>query len=272
MHYLSLPGGGKIPCIGYGCYNAFGEELTGAVRAALEAGYRYIDSAEFYKNEPDVGRALATAPAERSELFVLSKAWPTSFEDLDASCTRTLAALQTDYLDAYLLHWPGTKEDRRLAAYEQLLSLVERGLVRYPGVSNFTVSQLEQLKETFGSYPAIHEIECHPSYQQRDMIDWCLARGIRIISYQPINRGADLCAPAVTRLAEEKGRTPAQIVLRWHVQREHLPIPKSVTPERIRENLALFDFSLSEAELAELDALDTGVPCGQNPLSFPPGC
>ncbi len=272
MNKLTLAGGRSIPCMGYGCYNAFGEELTRAVEAALEAGYTYIDSAEMYNNEDAVGAALAHASSRREELFVLSKAWPTSFDDLEKACTGSLKNLKTEYLDAYLLHWPGTKEDRRLAAYEQMLKLVDRGLVYSPGVSNFSIEQLEKIKEEFGAYPAIHEIECHPSYQQREMIQWCEAHDIRIISYEPINRTADLSLPAVVAIAEKYSRTPAQIILRWHIQHNQLPIPKSSHAERIRENIALFDFELAPEDMAAIDALETGIRSGKDPLHFPENC
>ena len=271
MNSLTLSSGRSIPCLGYGCYNAFGEEITRAVEAALRAGYRYIDSAEYYKNEPEVGPAIGAFSGNREELFILSKAWPSSFAHMEAACTRSIRNLQADYLDAYLLHWPGTNTDRRLAAYEQLLHLAEKGLVRSPGVSNFTIEQLEQIRAEFGSYPVIQEIECHPSFRPAEMIRWCQERGIQVVSYEPINRGRDLNLPAVTALAEKYGRTPAQIVLRWHVQRDQLPIPKSSREERILENISVFDFELLPEELAMIDREDTGVRSGLDPSVFPPG-
>ena len=271
MQSYTLSGGVQIPVMGYGCYNAFGAEIEQAVEMALEAGYRYIDTAEFYKNEPDIGPALDTFAGKREELFVLSKAWPSSFDNMEEACVRSAKNLHVEYLDAYLLHWPGTKEDRRLKAYGQLLALVEKGLVRAPGVSNFSIEQLERVKAEYGAYPAIHEIECHPSYHPVEMIRFCQKHGIQVISYEPINRTADLSLAPVLQLAEKYAHTPAQIVLRWHIQHDQLPIPKSSNESRIKENIAVFDFELSKEDMALLDTLDTGKRNGLDPMAFPPG-
>lgn len=271
MEKLTLANGIEIPCMGFGCYNAYDDVITSAVQMALEAGYRYIDSAEFYKNEAAVGAGLASYAGDREELFVLSKIWPSFFEDVAAAFGRTSKDLQTEYLDSYIIHWPGTDEKRRLSAYEQLLGLAEKGLVRAPGVSNFSIPQLEKIREEFGAYPFVHEIECHPSYQQRALIDWCRERKIQVISYEPLNRTKDMALPAVEMLAEKYGKSPAQIVLRWHVQHNQIPIPKSGNRERIRENIALFDFELSEDDMEAIDALETGVKDGQDAAKFPAG-
>ncbi|MBR3166539.1 MAG: aldo/keto reductase, partial [Lachnospiraceae bacterium] len=163
MDKLTLSNGIAIPCMGFGCYNAFDDVITSAVRMALEAGYRYIDSAAFYKNEPAVGEGLSSYSGAREDLFVLSKAWPSAFEDMEAAFGCTAKDLRLEYLDAYIIHWPGTNDKRRLSAYEQLLRLTEKGYVRAPGVSNFNIAQLQLIRDEFGVYPAVHEIECHPS-------------------------------------------------------------------------------------------------------------
>lgn len=271
MKSLIMSDGQAIPCMGFGCYNAFGEEIAGAVQTAAESGYRYIDSAEIYKNEDAVGEGLSRVRGLTEKMFVLSKAWPSSFGDLEAACTGSLKNLRLEVLDAYLLHWPGTDEARRLRAYEQLLKLQEKGLVRTIGVSNFLTEQLEQIKTEFGAYPTIHEIECHPSYQQRPMVDWCRERKIQVISYTPINRSVDLEADAVQELAGKYGRTPGQIVLAWHVSHDQIPIPKSVHADRIRENIDLFDFELTPEDIARIDALEAGARAGRDPREFPPG-
>ena len=271
MDKLTLSNGIAIPCMGFGCYNAFDDVITSAVRMALEAGYRYIDSAAFYKNEPAVGEGLSSYSGAREDLFVLSKAWPSAFEDMEAAFGCTAKDLRLEYLDAYIIHWPGTNDKRRLSAYEQLLRLTEKGYVRAPGVSNFNITQLQQIKDEFGVYPAVHEIECHPSYQQRELIDWCRERQIQIISYEPLNRTKDLSLPAVSMLAEKYGKTPAQIVLRWHVQHDQIPIPKSGNRDRITENISLFDFELSADDMEAIDALETGVKDGLDASKFPAG-
>ncbi|MCD8011506.1 MAG: aldo/keto reductase [Lachnospiraceae bacterium] len=268
MEMFTLRDGNQIPCMGFGCYNAFGEEIRQAVMAAVEAGYRYIDSAEKYGNEEDVGKAIAHCSAPREELRVLSKVWPTSYDDPEGALTRSMKALQVEYLDYYLIHWPGTDEARRLKAYEKLLSLRERGLIRTVGVSNFQIDQLEKVKEEFGDYPAINEIERHPSYQQRELGEWCREKGIRTISYSPINRSADLTNDTVQGLAEKYGKTPAQVVLRWHVEKQQLPIPKSGNLQRIRENVDVFEFSLQPEEVSAIDALERGARSGLDPRTF----
>ncbi len=271
MNSFTLSNGRQIPCVGYGCFNAFGKEIENAVRMALDAGYRYIDSAESYENEADIGPAIRDYPGEREDLFILSKAWPSSFEDIPAAAERSILNLKAEYLDAYLIHWPGTKEDRMLSAYEHILKLQEKGTVLAPGVSNFSIEQMEKIRDEFGAYPVIHELECHPAYQQKEMIAWCARHGIRVIAYRPINRKADMDLPVIGELAAKYGRSPAQIILRWHVQHEHLPIPKSTNPERLRENLALFDFELSREDMDAIDRLETGVRCSQDPKLHPPG-
>ena len=271
MNTLSLSNGAVIPCLGYGCYKAYGEELTNAVRLALESGYTYFDSAEMYKNEKDVGAALKEFSGERRDLFILSKAWPSSYDRLEEACAASMSDLGVEYLDAYLMHWPGTDETRRLKTWEKMLQLAEKGMIRTPGVSNFQIDQLEKIREEFGAYPAINEIECHPSYRQPEMVRWCREHGIQIIAYQPINRQIDLSIPAVQQLAEKYARTPAQIILRWHVQHDQLPIPKSCTASRIRENISVFDFSLTPEDMAAIDQADTGIRAGKDPFSFPEG-
>ncbi len=269
MRNITLSDGNAIPCMGFGCYNGFGDEMVRAVSTALEEGYSYIDSAEAYKNEELVGEGLRPHLARREELFILSKAWPTSFADLESACTASLKKLGTDYLDGYLLHWPWLDEALRLKAYEQLLKLQEKGLVRTIGVSNFLTSQMEKIKEEFGAWPTLYEIECHPSYQQRAFIDWCRERDIQTIAYSPINRSADLGAPVLQELAEKYGKTPGQIVLNWHIAHDQIPIPKSVHADRIRENIQVFDFALTPEEMALIDALEAGKKSGQDPLVFP---
>jgi 2,5-diketo-D-gluconate reductase A len=272
MKYLNLADGNRIPEMGFGCYNAFGDEMVKAVACAIGSGYAYIDSVEKYGNEDEVGKGISEAGAKREDLFLLSKAWPTSFGNLEDALVQTMKKLGTDYLDAYLLHWPGTKADVRLKAWEQMLRLQERGLVRTAGVSNFLPEQIEEIGREFGALPAIDELECHPSYQQREMQNWCRARKIQTIAYTPINRADDLTDEAVLRLSEKYGKTPAQIVLRWHVQHGQIPIPKSAHAARIRENIDLFDFELTPEEMAAVDAMERGLRRGKDPREFPEGC
>ncbi len=265
----TLRDGNTIPCIGFGSYNAKGDDCRRAAEAALAEGYRYIDTAEFYGNEEQIGEAAADSGVDREELYLLTKAWPTSYDNLEEAAHRSASKLRVDYLDTLLLHWPGMDETRRLKAYEQLLALREKGIIRTAGVSNFFPDQIEKLKEEFGDYPPLIELEIHPGYQQRGMVSWCQERGIRVIAYSPINRGADLTNETVKTLAARYEKTPAQIVLRWHLQKGRIPIPKSANPVRIRENRDIFDFELTEKDMAEIDALECGAKSGQDARVFP---
>lgn len=266
MKKLTLNDGNQIPCMGFGCYNAFGDEIVHAICHAVEAGYRYIDSAAKYGNETSVGDAIAQAGVSREKLFILSKAWPSSYDDLEAAAMQTLKDLKVEYLDAYLLHWPGLDETRRLKAYEQLLKLKEKGICRTAATSNFLPDQLDVVAREFGAYPPINELERHPSYQQRSMTDFCKNNGIQTVAYSPINRSNDLRGDTVRAIAEKYGKTPGQVVLRWHLEGDYLPIPKSSNPARIRENIDIFDFSLTKEEVEAIDALECGARSGLDPL------
>ncbi len=268
MESYTLSDGNQIPCMGFGCYNAYGDEIRRAVEEAAYDGYRYFDAAWRYENEKDVGEALQDSRVDRDELFVLSKAWPTTYGHIKDIFYGSLKDLRVDYLDAYLLHWPGTDETGRLRAYERLLDLQIQGLIKTVGVSNFLEDQLEQIRTEFGSYPALNEIEIHPSFQQKDLVNWCRDRGIQVIAYRPINRQLDLDSETIRQIGEKYGKTPAQVVLRWHIQEQHVPIPKSSNSDRIFENIDLFDFTLDEQELSSIDDLENGAQEGDDPRTF----
>lgn len=174
---ITLNDGNTIPGYGFGCYNAFGEEIANAVRMALENGYRYIDSATFYKNEDAVGQGIADAGIDREEIFILSKTWPAAFDQVEASVAANLKNLRVEYLDAMLLHWPGISETARMHAVEQSLRLQEKGLIKSFGVSNFQLDQLEKLHDEFEIWPAINELELHPAYQQTELVSYCQKQG-----------------------------------------------------------------------------------------------
>lgn len=260
--------GKDIPVYGFGCYNSYGEEITAAVTAAIETGYCYIDSAARYENEAEVGAALKQFAGKREELFVLSKVWPTAYDEAEKAVEKSMRELGVEYLDAMLLHWPGTDEARRLRAYEVLLNLREKGRIRTVGVSNFQKDQIDRIKEQFGDDPAILELEAHPGYQQNGLQDYCAERGIVRIAYSPIGRGRYQENKVITSLSRKYGKTPSQVILRWHLQRGTVPIPKSSHPERIRENADVFDFSLTDAEMEILRGLECGGRMGLDPLTF----
>ncbi len=260
--------GREMPVFGFGCYNSYGDEITKAVATAIETGYRYIDSAARYGNEAEVGAALKQFAGKREYLFVLSKVWPTAYDAAEEAVVTSMKELGVEYLDAMLLHWPGTDEARRLRAYEVLLNLRERGLIRTVGVSNFQEDQIEVVRRQFGAYPAINEMEVHPGYQQNDLQDFCKERGIVRIAYSPIGRGRYQDNETIKSLSGKYGKTPSQVILRWHLQRGTVPIPKSGHAERIRENADVFDFSLTEAEMEDMRGLECNGHMGLDPLTF----
>ena len=264
-----LNDGNAIPCFGFGCYNGYGPEMVQAVRTALEDGYRYLDSAAMYRNEKEVGEGLKASGLAREECFLLSKVWPTDFQDVEGALRRSIHDLKVEYLDAFLLHWPGQDETIRLRAYEQALRAQEKGLFKTLGVSNFYQGHLEQIRREFGAFPAINELELHPYFQQRELAEFHRRSGIALVAYSPLARGKCLTEPSLGELAEKYGKSAGQIVLRWQLQRGQIPIPKSIRPERIAENADVFDFELTEEEMARVDALEREGRLGNHPDKFP---
>lgn len=258
-----------IPQLGFGVFQVPDAETTEVVGLALEAGYRSIDTAAIYGNESGVGRALAQASLARDDVFVTSKLWIDSLERaavrpaLEASLDR----LGLDRLDLFLIHWPAPGLGRFVEAWEELVSLRDAGLVREVGVSNFQPAHLDRLAET-GVTPVINQVELHPAFQQRDLRAWHAERGIVTQAWSPLGQGTVLADPVVTAVADAHGVTPAQVVLRWHVQHGTVVIPKSVTPARIASNLQVFGFELTADQMAQIDGLDAGGRIGPDPDAF----
>ena len=265
---FTLLGGCAMPRVGLGCYKVSQEEIYNAVRWAADAGYTHFDTAAFYENEEGVGRAVRECGIARERLFVTTKLWPQRFADADKAIEESLRRLDTGYADAFLLHWPGTDEDLRCRAWEALLKRCEKGDIRVAGVSNFMLPHLKAMRERFSALPAINQIELHPNYQQRELADYCRENGVAVTAWKPINRGEVLSSPALVKAGEAHGKTPAQVALRWQLQHGNIIIPKSSHKGRIEENLKLFDFSLSDEEMAAIDALETGVTDAKDPFTF----
>lgn len=263
-----LPDGTAMPTFGFGCYVSKGGDIAPLVTSALETGYRCLDCAAKYGNESGVGQGIRDSGLSREEVYLISKVWPTDFEQAAPSVEQSLRDLNTDYLDCCLLHWPCTDESRRFAAWEQLLELRERGKLRSVGVSNFLPRQIAELTDKFGVVPVLNEVELHPLYQQSALRDFCAQRGIAVVAYSPIKRGEALEGPVFSALAEKYGKTPGQIALRWHHQLGNIPIPNTSRPERIRENFNIFDFALTPQEMAAIAALDCGGNRGKDPLLY----
>lgn len=269
----TLNNGLKIPCLGYGVYKAAGDELKKALTYALGQGYRLIDTASFYENETIVGDVVKTCGVLREEVFITSKLWPTEFRDPVTALENSLRRLQTDYLDAYLLHWPGLDEKLRLATYEKLLLEQEKGRIRALGVSNFLQVHLVQLHDTFKTWPVINQIEIQPLFQQKDLCSFCKDNHIQIMSWSPLGRGAALEIPQIKEIAMASCHTPAQVILRWQTQIGLIPLPKSIHENRIRENYRIFNFKLTPAQITKINCLelpDLAGRIGKDPLVWPP--
>ncbi|WP_353114579.1 aldo/keto reductase [Microbacterium sp.] len=262
-----LNDGHSIPQLGYGVFKVDPADTERVVSEALEIGYRHIDTAAIYGNEEGVGAAIAKSGIPRDELFITTKLWNDRHDgdEPDAAIDESLEKLGLDRVDLYLVHWPTPAHDNHVHAWEKLIGIRERGLATSIGVSNFLVPQLEDIVAATGVTPAVDQIELHPAYQQRDVTDWADAHGVLIEAWGPLGQGKyDLFgAPAIAAAAEATGKSPAQVVLRWHLQRGTIVFPKSVRAERLRENMDLFDFSLSDEQMAAITAIDPGDGSGR---------
>jgi 2,5-diketo-D-gluconate reductase A len=267
---ITLNNGVAMPALGYGVFQVPDDETEQAVTAALAAGYRSIDTAAIYGNEAGVGRALASSGLPRDELFVTSKAWiaDLGFDATLAAYDASLAKLGLEYLDLYLIHWPAPEAELYLESWQALEQLLAAGKVRAIGVSNFLPEHLERIIALGGTVPAVNQVELHPALQQRDIQEFNASRGIVTEAWSPLAQGAVLGEPAIVDIAAAHGRTPAQIILRWHLQQGRIIIPKSVTPSRIAENLDVLGFALTRAELDAIDALERDGRTGPHPATF----
>jgi 2,5-diketo-D-gluconate reductase A len=258
---IELNDGRTIPQVGFGVFQIEPDDTARAVATALETGYRHIDTAQMYGNEAGVGEAVRTSGLDRDEVFVTSKLNNAAHEPRAAreAFAGTLAELEMDYVDLFLIHWPLPTSDVDYVATWQALEEIKRdGGARSIGVSNFQVDHLERLAAECETVPAVNQIELHPYLLNDEVRAYGNAHGIAIEAWSPIAQGAVLDDPAIVEIAERLGRTPAQVVLRWHLQRDAIVIPKSVTPARMRENFELFDFELTPADIERIDALDRG--------------
>jgi 2,5-diketo-D-gluconate reductase A len=267
---IALNDGTTMPQLGYGVFQVPNDQTTAAVATALETGYRSIDTAAIYGNEAGVGRALAASSLPREELFVTTKLW---LADLGRASTRdalatSLEKLGLDHVDLYLIHWPGTDTAAYLESWQALEELRSEGLTRSIGVSNFLPGQLERIIELGGTVPAVNQVELHPFLQNRETAAVNRAHGIATEAWSPLAQGAVLDDPAVLAAAAAHGVTPAQVVLRWHLQAGNVVIPKSVTASRMASNLDVFGFDLDVGQVAAFDALDRDGRTGPFPGTF----
>ncbi|MYQ79726.1 MULTISPECIES: aldo/keto reductase [unclassified Streptomyces] len=264
---LTLNNGVRMPQLGFGVFQVPDDETATAVGHALDAGYRSIDTAAVYGNERGVGRAIADSGLPREELFVTTKLWNADqgYDQALAAFDASLDKLGLDHVDLYLIHWPTPTRDLYVETYKALEKILADGRARAIGVSNFQVPHLRRLMEHTGTVPAVNQVELHPGLQQAELRAFHAEHGIATEAWSPLAQGAVLEDEAITRIAQANGVTPAQVVLRWHLATGNIVIPKSVTPARIRQNLDVFGFELTDADLADLAALDRGLRTGPDP-------
>ncbi len=266
----TLGNGLRIPQLGFGVWQVPPDEVVPAVSTALDAGYRSIDTAAAYDNEEGVGEALRRSGLERGEVFVTTKlsnsdqGYDAALRAFDASLER----LGLDVLDLYLIHWPLPGRDQYVPTWKALERLYAEGRVRAIGVSNFQRSHLERVMEEGGITPMVNQIELHPLLTQETMRAFNAEHGIVTEAWSPLGHGKLLNHPAVVAIAEDHERTPAQVLLRWHLQLGNVVIPKSVTPERIRSNFQVFEFELSGEEVDRVSRLNTDSRFGPDPDEF----
>jgi 2,5-diketo-D-gluconate reductase A len=267
---ITLRNGVRMPQLGFGVFQVSDADTTAAVSLALAAGYRSIDTAAIYGNEAGTGRAIAESGISREDLFITSKLWVADlgYDATLSAFEASLNKLGLDYLDLYLIHWPAPGTDLYLESWRALEGLLADGKVRAIGVSNFLPAHLQKVINLGGTVPAINQIELHPALQQRDVAAFNTAHGIVTEAWSPLAQGAVLADPAVAALAAGHGVSPAQVILRWHLQQGRVIIPKSVTPDRIRENLDVFGFALTAGELAVIDSLERDGRTGPHPADF----
>lgn len=266
---VTLNNGVKMPQLGLGVWQVSeGDEIETAVLTALECGYRLIDTAAVYGNETGLGQVLRAYGIPREELFVTSKVWNTDqgYEATLEACKQSIRRLATQYLDLYLIHWPAPRLGKFVETWHALEKLYEAGLVRAIGVSNFKPHHIKELLQAARIIPAVNQIELHPRLQQLETRAVCAEQGIYVESYSPLMRGGEILENSVIeKIAQKHGKTPAQVVLRWHIQNGLIVIPKSVTPERIRQNIDIFDFELSDGDMAQIIRLNEDMRIAPDP-------
>lgn len=255
---LTLKDKMKIPQLGFGMWQVPDEEAPKLLDHALAIGYRSIDTAAIYGNEAGTGKALEQMKLKREEVYVTTKVW-NSDQGYDATLRamdESLKKLKTSYVDLYLIHWPAPKQDKYLPTWKALARLHKEGLARSIGVSNFAIEHLEKIIQETGIIPAVNQIELHPQFQQKELRKVHAHYGIQTEAWSPLAQGQFVKLPIIQELAAKYNKTPAQIVLRWHMENNIVAIPKTVTPSRMLENFSIFDFKLDADDLQKMESLD----------------
>ncbi|KGI67355.1 aldo/keto reductase [Mycolicibacterium rufum] len=271
---ITLNDGATIPQLGFGVYQIPPEDTADAVSTALNIGYRHIDTAEMYQNEKGVGEGIRNSGVDRGEVFITSKLNNGFHKPDDArrAFDKTLSELGFDHVDLFLIHWPlpTLYDGDYVSTWKTLEEFAKDGRARSIGVSNFQIEHLQRLADETGTVPAVNQIEVHPYFTNEEVRAYGSEHGIATEAWSPIAQGKVLDDPVITRIAEALGKSPAQVVLRWHIQRGDIVFPKSVTEQRIKDNFALFDFELGDDDLSAISSLDKGEDgrTGPNPDTF----
>jgi 2,5-diketo-D-gluconate reductase A len=267
---VALRGNIEIPQLGFGVFQIPPEQTEEVVANALSLGYRHLDTAAAYRNEAAVGQALRASGLDRGEVFITTKCFNDDHgkDKAKAACKKSLGRLELEHIDLYLIHWPVPAHDLYLETWEAFIELQAEGLVRAIGVSNFQQAHLERIIEATGVVPAINQVELHPHFQQAGLRHEHEQLGIVTEAWSPLGQGLELEDPAIAQIAGVHSKTPAQTIIRWHLQLGNVVIPKSVTAQRIQENFEVFDFELSDGEMNLIRALDAGTRIGPDPDTF----
>ncbi|MFI5715440.1 aldo/keto reductase [Nocardia sp. NPDC051750] len=270
---IVLNDGSLIPQLGFGVFQVPPDQVFDTVTTALRAGYRSIDTAAAYQNEEGTGRAIRHFGLPRDEVFVTTKLWNADqgYESTLRACEASLERLGLEYLDLYLIHWPVPAADKFVDTFRAFQRLKADGHVRSIGVSNFRIADLNRVIAETGETPSVNQIELHPLLGQRELREYHAEHAIATEAWSPLGQGALLGDPVITRIAGEVDRSPAQVVIRWHLQLGNVVIPKSVTPERIAQNFDVFGFELADEQMRAISALDSGTRTGADPDTFAVG-
>jgi diketogulonate reductase-like aldo/keto reductase len=268
---IRLNDGRPMPQLGFGVWQVPNHEAKSIVTEAISAGYRSIDTAAVYGNEEGVGEAVRASPVAREELFITTKVWNDrhGYDAALSAFDESLARLKLDFVDLYLIHWPLPRGEAYLDAWRALIRLREEGRAKSIGVSNFKIPHLRRLMDESGVAPVLNQIELHPRFQQKELRAFHAEHGIATESWSPLGKGALMADETLARIGRKYGKTPAQVILRWHLDNGLIAIPKSATPSRIRENIGVFDFALAADDMSALAGLDSKAGrIGPNPDSF----